>query len=93
MKKVSNELWQKLLGFAPNEVLKKMILQSVHDEGLTLEEACTRHAMPGPVVMLQDNGTFQYHGETHTPAEWEEKHPCQQLVALRVRQPQKEINN
>lgn len=89
MKKVSNELWQKLLGFQPNEVLKKMILQSVHDEGLTLEEACTRHAMPGPVVMLQDNGTFQYHGETHTPAEWEKEHPCQQLVALRVRQPQK----
>lgn len=83
MKKVSNELWDRLLGFSPAAELKEMILTSVKTEGITLEQACARHAFPGPLIILEDGkDTFEFEGRTYTPKTWEEQHPSRTLVII-----------
>lgn len=38
--------WKRLLGYEPCLEQKKIILQAVQDEGISIAEACARMAMP-----------------------------------------------
>ena len=44
----------KVLGYVPNSVLKKMILQQAAEEGITIEQAALRYRMPQLIISGTD---------------------------------------
>lgn len=57
--------WKKLLGYEPGREQKEMILAMVRDEGISIEEACAKFAMPP--LLIGDEKENDY-DNPHRPA-------------------------
>lgn len=49
----SEQTWERVLGFTPTVELKRIILEVMKKERISLAEACARFAMPD-IVILND---------------------------------------
>jgi hypothetical protein len=66
MEKITVDTWLRLLGYNPNMELKKMILQAVEAEKISLAEVCGRYAMP-PVLIGDEKNNEGYDNEFRPP--------------------------
>jgi hypothetical protein len=54
MKRMTRKDWERILGYAPGPLLKKMILARVRDEGISIKESASMYALP-PVFVAGVN--------------------------------------
>jgi hypothetical protein len=68
MGKMMNEKdWAKLLGYEPGAAQKALILSWVRDEGLSIEEACARQALP-PLILPNEEPDPEKYDNPFRPA-------------------------
>lgn len=73
---------ERFLGFKPNRALMLLLLKAVKDEAITIEEACSRYALP-PMFTPGANGTFDYHGQKMTAEQFKETYPHKKFITIK----------
>ena len=55
MKRMTKKDWRSIIGYNPGSELKKKILQRVHDEKMSIQEAASIYAIPPLIIDGIDN--------------------------------------
>jgi hypothetical protein len=74
----------KLIGFEPNSVLKKVILQAVKDEGKPIEEIADRYSLP-PMFRPDENGLIEVDGQKKTIEDYQKIYPYKRIIIFERR--------
>ncbi len=78
-----NEL-EKILGYPPSREMMLQILKYARENNLTPPEAANFFAMPN-LLIENENGTFDFEGETLTTDQLNKKYPFYRFVLIRSR--------
>lgn len=73
---------EKVLGYAPSDELRRMILRHAKEKNIPVLEAASAYGMP-EMMILNSDGMAEVDGELMTPEEFKKQHPHRRLVVIR----------
>lgn len=71
---MTNDELTKLLGYKPNEVLRRQIIDEVRETGLDVRAVVAKRTLP-ELAIIGNDGKFDSDYGRITPTEWYEKNP------------------